>query len=60
MQEHVNRSGETTRASAAAAIPPAPLKAREEGASPIQARHCLVTDFFFEQYGERLALVGIL
>ena len=41
-----------------------PLKARDEGAPPIQAtlQLCPITDFFFEQYGsfERLAPVGIV
>lgn len=41
-----------------------PLKARDEGALPIQAtlQLCPITDFFFEQYRsfERLAPVGIV
>jgi hypothetical protein len=53
--------GDSAGGNMAAALP---LKARDEGAPPLQAtlQLCPITDFFFEQYGsyERLAPVGIV
>ncbi len=53
--------GDSAGGNLAAALP---IKARDEGAAPVQAALllCPITDFFFEQYDsfERLAPVGIV